>query len=207
LRRDWRDQHCVARQPVRCLRECPQYLEKGPPMAVLADIDADHGDRAIGCLTHGMLPVFGAPCQLHLLAGQEHGRTIPLTEVIREGAVQSGSPRFVAFGALSGLCFCSFLGLGFADLHCIVGPRALVASRASNLTLYSRFMRYSPQAQAISVPSLEHDWGRVIAVFRHVGLSQISTGIDGQKRDFETVSMDNPFSKSSRACFPATSAA
>jgi hypothetical protein len=46
-----------------------------------ADIDADHGDRGIGCLTHGVLLVFGAPCQLRLLAGQEHGRTIPLSDV------------------------------------------------------------------------------------------------------------------------------
>jgi hypothetical protein len=28
-----------------------------------------------------VLLVFGAPCQLRWLAGQEHGRTIPLTEV------------------------------------------------------------------------------------------------------------------------------
>src|SRR5260221_3412852 len=42
---------------------------------VLADIDADHGDPGIGCLRHGVLLVFGAPCQLRLLAGQEHGRT------------------------------------------------------------------------------------------------------------------------------------
>jgi hypothetical protein len=28
-----------------------------------------------------VLLVFGAPCQLRLLAGQEHGRTIPLAEV------------------------------------------------------------------------------------------------------------------------------
>jgi hypothetical protein len=27
-----------------------------------------------------VLLVFGAPCQLRLLAGQEHGRTIPLTD-------------------------------------------------------------------------------------------------------------------------------
>src|SRR5260221_13817881 len=47
---------------------------------VLADIDADHGDRGIGCLRHGVLLVFGAPCQLRLRAGQEHGRTIPLVE-------------------------------------------------------------------------------------------------------------------------------
>jgi hypothetical protein len=30
-----------------------------------------------------VLLVFGAPCQLRLLAGQEHGRTIPLAEVMR----------------------------------------------------------------------------------------------------------------------------
>jgi hypothetical protein len=48
---------------------------------VLADIDADHGDRGIGCLRHGLLLVFGAPCQLRLLAGQEQGRTIPLTDM------------------------------------------------------------------------------------------------------------------------------
>ena len=45
---------------------------------VLADIDADHGDRGIGCLRHGVLLVVGAPCQLRLLAGQEHGQTNPI---------------------------------------------------------------------------------------------------------------------------------
>src|SRR6266446_7738122 len=39
------------------------------------------GDRGIGCLRHGVLLVFGAPCQLRLLAGQEHGRTIPLGDI------------------------------------------------------------------------------------------------------------------------------
>src|ERR1700736_3479617 len=48
---------------------------------VLADIDADHSDRGIGCLRHSVLLVFGAPCQLRLLAGQEHGRTIPLADI------------------------------------------------------------------------------------------------------------------------------
>jgi len=28
-----------------------------------------------------VLLVFGAPCQLRLLAGQEHGRTIPLADI------------------------------------------------------------------------------------------------------------------------------
>jgi len=32
---------------------------------------------------HGVLLVFGAPCQLPLLAGREHGRTIPLAAIGR----------------------------------------------------------------------------------------------------------------------------
>ena len=32
-------------------------------------------------LRHGVLLVFGAPCQLQSLAGQEHGRTIPLADI------------------------------------------------------------------------------------------------------------------------------
>ena len=48
---------------------------------VLADINADYGDCTVGILRHGVLLVFGAPCQLQSLAGQEHGRTIPLADV------------------------------------------------------------------------------------------------------------------------------
>src|SRR3979490_2593698 len=43
---------------------------------VLADIDADHGDRRVEFLRHGVLLVLSAPCQLLILAGPEHGRTI-----------------------------------------------------------------------------------------------------------------------------------
>jgi hypothetical protein len=48
---------------------------------VLADIDTDHGDPRIEFVGHGVLLVFGAPCQLRLLAGPEHGRTIPLADM------------------------------------------------------------------------------------------------------------------------------
>ena len=41
---------------------------------VLADINADNGNRTIEILRHGVLLVFGAPCQHRSLAGQEHGR-------------------------------------------------------------------------------------------------------------------------------------
>src|SRR5262249_14892752 len=42
---------------------------------------ADHGNRSVKLLRHGVLLVFGAPCQLRLLAGPEHGRTIPLADM------------------------------------------------------------------------------------------------------------------------------
>ncbi|WP_459592916.1 hypothetical protein, partial [Bradyrhizobium diazoefficiens] len=43
-------------------------------------IDADHGDRGTGCLGHGVLLVL-APLASLSLAGQEHGRTIPLADI------------------------------------------------------------------------------------------------------------------------------
>ncbi|WP_108914762.1 hypothetical protein [Bradyrhizobium genosp. SA-4] len=49
---------------------------------VLADIDADHGDRCVEFPRHGVLLVLSAPCQLLVLAGPEHGRTIPLADKI-----------------------------------------------------------------------------------------------------------------------------
>jgi hypothetical protein len=48
---------------------------------VLTDINADYGDCGIELLRHGVLLVFGAPDQLKTLAGQEHGRTIPLANL------------------------------------------------------------------------------------------------------------------------------
>src|SRR4029077_11891509 len=45
---------------------------------VLADVDADHGDRCVEFLRHGVLLVVNTPCQLLILAGPEHGPTIPL---------------------------------------------------------------------------------------------------------------------------------
>jgi hypothetical protein len=47
---------------------------------VLANIDADHGDRGIGCLRHGVLLVFAAPSPASSTGGLEHGRTIPLPD-------------------------------------------------------------------------------------------------------------------------------
>ena len=42
-------------------------------------VDAD--GQVVECLRHGVLLVFGTPCQLQSLAGQEHGRTIPLGDI------------------------------------------------------------------------------------------------------------------------------
>jgi hypothetical protein len=43
---------------------------------VFTDIDANNRNPGVDLLRHDVLLVFGAPCQLQSLAGQEHGRTI-----------------------------------------------------------------------------------------------------------------------------------
>jgi len=48
---------------------------------VLADIDADNGDHAVLILGHGVLHRMAAPRQRAPLVGQEHGRTIPLSDI------------------------------------------------------------------------------------------------------------------------------
>src|ERR1700730_19002890 len=58
---------------------------------VLADIDADYGGRSVELLRHGVLLLFGAPCQHSLLAGREHGRTIPLADIATVGKRAIGS--------------------------------------------------------------------------------------------------------------------
>jgi hypothetical protein len=46
---------------------------------VLPDIDTDDGDGGLGGLGHGVLLVW-APLARLSVAGQEHGRTIPLAD-------------------------------------------------------------------------------------------------------------------------------
>src|SRR3954467_5510580 len=48
---------------------------------VLADIDANHGDGGVDCLRHGLLLVFGAPCQPLIAGGAGARRTIPLADL------------------------------------------------------------------------------------------------------------------------------
>jgi hypothetical protein len=75
-------------------------IESRDVKQVLADIDTDHGDSRIELLCHGVLVVFGAPCQLLLLAGPEHGRTIPLP-VIGPIEIQQRSSLPLDTGVLS----------------------------------------------------------------------------------------------------------
>src|SRR5258707_193375 len=63
------------------IRNSPPATPRSEAITLLADIDADHGDRCFECLRHRVLLVFGAPCQHKKLAGQEHGRTIPLADL------------------------------------------------------------------------------------------------------------------------------
>jgi hypothetical protein len=46
-----------------------------------------------------VLLVFGAPCQLRLLAGQEHGRTIPLADIVDNSHIDM-------------IAFCSKISIG-----------------------------------------------------------------------------------------------
>jgi hypothetical protein len=59
-----------------------------------------------------VLLVFGAPCQLRLLAGQEHGRTIPLTDLAHPSRTR-GKPRNLPVAELPTV-FCEMRVLTFA---------------------------------------------------------------------------------------------
>src|SRR5215510_9117348 len=71
----------LATRPLLPQHDRTALIETNNVERVLADIDADHGNRSVKLLRHGVLLVFGAPCQLRLLAGPEHGRTIPLADI------------------------------------------------------------------------------------------------------------------------------
>src|SRR5262249_30810588 len=63
------------------------YVER-----VLADIDADYGNRSLYWRRHGVLLVW-APLASLSLVGQEHGRTIPLPDLTCE-PLNPDNPRF-----------------------------------------------------------------------------------------------------------------
>ena len=76
-----------------------------------------------------MLLVFGAPCQLRLLAGQEHGRTIPLATIE------------------STLDDCCGLSCGLAD----VAFNQLASIDLCGLTLGFEMLRHEPRDSSLSV--------------------------------------------------------
>jgi hypothetical protein len=71
----------LAPRPLLTQYDCTAFIQADNVERVLADINADYGNRSAEILRHGVLLIFGAPCQLRSLAGQEHGRTIPLADV------------------------------------------------------------------------------------------------------------------------------
>jgi hypothetical protein len=108
----------------------------------LADIDADDGDRGIGCLRHGVLLVFGAPCQLRLLAGQEHGRTIPLADIgqvptcLREKRVtKSADPRLKSAAGTRSNRTGGGLGVAVGLTRCHILDPGMVVSETGALRL------------------------------------------------------------------------
>src|SRR6476619_6779687 len=70
----------LATRPLLTQHDCTTAIEADDVEGVLADIDTDYGNCVVEIVGHSVLLVFGAPCQLRSLTGQEHGRTIPLPD-------------------------------------------------------------------------------------------------------------------------------
>ena len=91
-----------ARATIFAEHDCTTFIVPHHVKRVLTDIDTDHGDPRIELVGHGLLLVIGAPWQLRLLAGPEHGRTIPLAETGRiEIPQRSGLLCLVCYRALA----------------------------------------------------------------------------------------------------------
>src|SRR6476660_4263005 len=76
----------LATRPLLTQHDCTTAIEADDVEGVLADIDTDYGNCVVEIVGHSVLLVFGAPCQLRSLTGQEHGRTIPLPAVPRSAS-------------------------------------------------------------------------------------------------------------------------
>src|ERR1700721_4012033 len=78
----------LATRPLLTQHDCTTAIEADDVEGVLADIDTNYGYCVFEIVGHSVLLVFGAPCQLRSLTGQEHGRTIPFPDVeARDGAL------------------------------------------------------------------------------------------------------------------------
>ena len=84
----------LAARPLLPQHDCAPGIEAHDVERVFADINANDSDCGVEYLRHGVLLVFGAPFQLRWLVGQEHGRTIPLADMIvcgnRAGMLKAG---------------------------------------------------------------------------------------------------------------------
>ena len=67
-------------RPLLPKHDCATTIEPNDVERVLTDVNADYGNRTLCCRSHGVLLVL-APLASLSLAGQEHGRTIPLTDI------------------------------------------------------------------------------------------------------------------------------
>ena len=85
----------LATRPLLPQHDRPALIKANNVERVLTNIDAHYDDHGVQYLRHGVLLVFGAYCQLRSLAGQEHGRTIPLAEIEWDNPLElqpSGAP-------------------------------------------------------------------------------------------------------------------
>jgi hypothetical protein len=73
----------LATRPLLPQHDRPALIKANNVERVLTNIDAHYDDHGVQYLRHGVLLVFGAFCQLRSLAGQEHGRTIPLADIAK----------------------------------------------------------------------------------------------------------------------------
>jgi hypothetical protein len=81
----------LATRPLLPQHDCATTIETNDVERVLTDINADYGNRTLCCRSHGMLLVL-APLASLSLAGQEHGRTIPLPDISRVEIPHRNSP-------------------------------------------------------------------------------------------------------------------
>src|ERR1700704_3945713 len=110
-------------RPLLPQHDCPTTIEPNDVERVLTDINADYGNRTLCCRSHGVLLVL-VPLASLSLAGQEHGRTIPLSDFRR--ASSSNDRRVATTRAAT------------ADVHPLATPL-----RRHLPQLHPRFLRQS----------------------------------------------------------------
>src|ERR1700751_1093901 len=67
-------------RPLLTLHNSAAIIQPDDVERVLTDIDADHNNCAVEVLGHDVLLCLWSPLPDSSLAGQEHGRTIPLAD-------------------------------------------------------------------------------------------------------------------------------